>query len=203
MAQRKTASARKTKHRPRRFQLPERSLAAAATWSALVFLGMSLLIGLVLLFIPTSALHNVYELVFVNGIVRPDNPMLQGYLDEVRREDALFVQPSALFCGGLTLGALAPRRAGRSRVLWTAALVPTVIGLACLAIVWLPVLVHRHGHLPPGMVDERLVLTQTATSLGGIAAFVLGTLLGLLWRDRRRKPDAGVDSAPQIPAATH
>lgn len=180
----------------RRFARPERSFFAAACLSALVFLGVALLIGLIELALPTSALHNYYELVFVNGVVSSQSPIYQEMLAGVKRTDLLFVTPFSLFCGGLAFPFLAPRSATRPRVLRASVLVVAAITVGYLLLFWGSVLDFMHGRLQPGMVDAQTVLTQTAFGLAGIAAFVLGVFLGLR---RRRAPDA--DAPPSVNAS--
>lgn len=198
--QHKTLPPKRTpRTRHRRFARPERSLLAAACLSALVFLGMALLIGLIELALPTSALHNFYELAFVNGQVNPQSPIYQDTLDQVKRTDLLFATPFSLFCGGLSFPFLAPRSAARPRVLRASALVAAAITIGYLLLFWGSVLDAMHGRLQPGMLDAQTVLTQTAFGLAGIAAFVLGVFLGLLGRSARRSPDA--DNPPSVNAS--
>lgn len=201
--QHKTIPPKRTpRTRRRRFGRPERSLAAAACLSALVVLGVALAISLTKLAIPTSALHNFFELAFVNGQVSPQSPLYQDWWAQNTREDILFTSPFSLFCGGLALPFLAPRSAGRARVLRAAVAVPAVVSLGYLLLFWGSVLGAVGGHLQPGVVDTQLVLTQAGVSLTDIAVFVLGAFLGLLRRGARPKIDADGPPPAEARAAT-
>jgi len=188
MAQRKSAATR-PQRKPRRFR-PERSLATAAWLGAATVLAVALAVYAIKFAIPTSALHNFLELVVVNRQVSPQSPIYQDLLAQNVREDTLFTSPFSLFCGGLALALLAPPRAERARVLRAAVAVPVAILLVCLCVYWGSALTLSHGRLPPGLIDRRLVLTQTVVWLADIAAFLAGAFLGLLWRRARRRPGA-------------
>ena len=119
------------------------------------------------------------------------------------REDALFVMPLSLLCGGVALGRLAPRTVSRKNLL----LVPVGITLICNLIRWGiivagMIIAGKGGHQIAGIVDWQIVRNQTLATVGWILAFVIGTGFGTLWRDARRKREASANSPRPSPVTT-
>lgn len=175
----------KSKRRLRRIR--ERSLGAALGWSLLVVMALGLLLFEADLHWPNTALNNLWNLLIVNGQVRPDSPLTAQYLGEINRQDLAFFSYACLFSGGIALGRLAPRTASRRRILLAAIGGTGGIVAVCLALAWsLQVWIQR-GHLRPHQIDAILVGTQLGWAVSWVLVYIAGTLLGL----RGRGPIAG------------
>ncbi len=143
---------------------------------------------------PGSPLNNLWNLLVVNGQVRPDNPLIAQYLGEINRQDLVFLSYACLFGGGVTLGRLAPRSATRREVLLAAAGGTSGIVVFCLALAWALQLWLQHGHLAPHQIDAFLVATQLGWAVSWVLVYMAGTALGLRWRDRLAAAGQGADT---------
>ena len=177
---RKTA---RTRTYARQRRLRERSTVFAASLSASTVLLVGLLTFIVLTNIPGTAIRNFWLLVMVNGQVSPSSELYRSLFAQIERQEALFVSPICLLAGGLVLGRLMPRRIPRPRLLRTAALVAVGVVVACVLFRWSLILWGQHGRLHAGEIDTQIELTQVVCSLGWIIAYLVGTWIGVQWRD--------------------
>lgn len=167
----------------------ERSPALAATLSALTFFLVALLIFIVEMNIPTHPVRNFFRLV-AYGDTTPGSQLYLQLMGQIEREDMFFVTPLSLFCAGLVLGRLTPRRIAPFRLLRIAAAVSFSVVAACILFRWGLILYGQHGHLRPGEIDTQLAETQTLCIVGWLIAYLIGAALGVLWRGRpTHQPD--------------
>jgi len=195
----------------------ERPLGAAIGWGLAATMGVGLVILLVQLLLPGSFMREYYELLRHSASATlPLSPLYQQLSEEVAREEALFATPFSLLCGGLILGRLAPRYAPRRRVLVSAGLMAFGILVVSVSFLWVDNLTttdllnkHEGGTISHPTAPIGYLLRQALWGLGWIAACILGTWLGLRWRDRRvpQDIDRGVPPptrpAPQEREAAH
>ena len=162
----------------------------------------------ILMAIPTSALHNFFELCLHNpSATLPFSQLYQDWSEKIQTEEALLVTPLSLLCGGLTLGWLSPRYASRKRVLVSGAAMAFGLLIVCLAFAWgnaiheTNVLANSQGGLVARLAAPvSYIVRQTLCVLAWTAVCVLGAFLGLRLRDRRPPVSAGNDSAPKLRA---
>ncbi len=174
----------------------ERTLFAAALWSAGVTVLVALGIFVAQWTTPGTALRNLIDLELYNRAVRPDNPLMARFLTQVQTQEALYFTPLTMLCGGLALGCLAPRAAGKRRVLGAALKVGLTVLALCLLTSWGESLYAQGWHLRPHEIDRELLLVQGGLLLGWTAVYLLGTLLGLWARDRKQPVAAHAPPPP-------
>lgn len=185
----------------------ERPLGAAIGFGLLVTFGVALAIFIVMMLIPGTALHNLFRMsLYLSSATLPFDPLFQQWKEVVNREEALFVTPFSLLCGGLTLGWLAPRYATRRRVLLVSAAMALGILVVSLAFTWSDALVATNhlatsegGYVARLVAPLDLIVRQSVWGLIWIAVCVLGAWLGLRLRDRRSPQ--GNDAAPALHTA--
>ncbi len=171
----------------------ERPLGAAVGWAVAAALGVGLVILIVLLLMPSSAINNMYLLAHYNSSpTLRENPVFQKWMADINREEA-FVTALCLFCGGLTLGWLAPAYAGRGRVLRVAAILAFGLVAASLAFVWPAAIIQQNGlnnevggRIIGVGIPPELMVRQALWSVLWIAVCVLGAWAGLWARGRKR-----------------
>ena len=176
----------------------ERPLGAAIGWGLAVTLGVGLVILTVQLLVPGTFLRNYYLLLLhAPSATLPLSPLTRQLSEEVAREEALFSTPLSLLCGGLTLGRLAPRYAGRRRVLAAGAIMAFGVLAVSLSFLWADNIyttrffnVHEGGVTAHPTAPADYLVRQSLWGLLWIAVSVLGTWLGLRLRDRRLPQDA-------------
>ena len=182
-----TPAQRRAARRQRRRQ--ERPLAAAAVWGLLTVFALGIGAFLVEVNLPNTPLHNLWNLIVVNGQVSPNSPLLLQLLSQVRDQDVLLTSFLCQFGGGLVLGRLAPRTRTRRAALWVALVTATVAVALWLALGWLSQAGLQGGHISSGQVSAAYVARQAAWGAGWVLAFVAGAGVGLGWRDRRHVPE--------------
>ncbi|MDQ2799359.1 MAG: hypothetical protein M3Y13_06925 [Armatimonadota bacterium] len=185
----------------------ERPLGAAIGFGLLVTFGVALAIFMAMMLIPGTALHYFFQIsLHQSSATLQFDPLFQQWKEDINREDALFVSPFSLLCGGLTLGWLAPHYAMRRRILLSAAAMAFGFLVISLAFTWSDALVatSHHATSEGGYVARLiapldLIVRQNIWDLIWIAVCVLGAWLGLRLRDRRSPQ--GNDAAPALRAA--
>lgn len=198
MAQSRTTA--RTRTDARRQRQREQSAALAAGFSVLTIFLVATLTFLILLNLPGTPVRNFWLLLTVNGQVSPNSQLYRDLFAQIERQEALFVTPFCLLIGGLALGRLMPKRIPRLRLLRTAGIVTVGVVLACILFRWGLILYGQQGHLRAGELDTQVALTQTACSLGWIIAYLIGTWVGVLWRDAGHRNDADQPPAPTFSA---
>lgn len=101
-------------------------------------------------------------------------------------------------CGGLTLGRLAPRYATTRRVLLTSTKVAFALVFAVVLFDWVYALIQDRlidrrigGFYNPITAPPDVILRQIVWAAVWIACWILGTWLGLRWRDRKPTSETG------------
>lgn len=182
-----------TDKKTRRGKRRERPFGAAVGWAVAATLAVGLVILIVQLLLPSSAVHNMFLLAHYNSSpTLRDNPLFQKWMDAINREET-YVTALCLFCGGLTLGWLAPAYAGRGRVLRVAAVLAFALVAASLAFVWPAAIVQQNrlnnevgGRIIQVGIPPDLMVRQALWSVLWIAVCVLGAWAGLWARGRKR-----------------
>ena len=203
------ASAARTRGTRGKAKRRERPLGTAISLGLAVTLGVGVVILVVQLLVapilpPGSFLRQYYELLRHSpSATLPLSPLYQQLSEKVAQEDALFATPFMLLCGGLALGRNAPRYAARRRVLVSGGLMAFGILSVSLAFLWVDNLyttyvlnTHEGGTITHATAPLAYLLTQVLWGLAWIAACVLGTWLGLRWRDRRVPTDTAKGAPP-------
>ncbi len=171
----------------------ERPFGAAVGWAVAATLGVGLIILGVQLLLPASAVHNMYLLAHYNSspTLRND-PLFQEWMDAINREEA-YATALCLFCGGLTLGWLAPSYAGRARVLRVAALFAFIVVAVSLAFVWPTTIIQQNrlneagGQIVQVGIPPKLMINQAILTVLWIGVCVIGAWAGLWARRRGRR----------------
>jgi hypothetical protein len=181
----------------------QRPLGAAIGAGLAVTMGVGMLILIVELLIPDSAVSNLFRLSHLPSATLAASPLFQQWKEAVNRQESLFDTPLSLLCGGLTLGWFAPRYATRRRVLVSAASMAFGILAVLLTFTWADNLyltgtlnAHEGAWITRAIAPLGYVVRQAAWDLIWIAACVLGAWLGLQARDRRQSKDQGKGVPP-------
>jgi hypothetical protein len=147
-------------------------------------LGVALIVCVVLLCIPTTAVRNFWDAVTgPNSVITPSSDLYQTLLTKIHQEDALYVSPGSLFAGGLVFGRLIPLRFSRLRAVSMAAATAAGVYFACAAFVWFLDAFHSgyYSDWRSALVSPiQLIAIGMAT-----AAAAIGTVIGVIWRDSR------------------
>ena len=170
----------------------ERPLGAAVGLGVLTAFGVGLLILIVELLIPNSTLHNFYLLAHHNASATlPLDPLYQEWADKIQEEDALLVTPLSLLCGGLVMGRLSPSYVPRRRLLIAGGLLGLGVLAVSLGFLWPTAILqqntlnaHEGGQIVHLTAPVGLIVRQALFGAAWTALCVLGTRLGLHWRDR-------------------
>ena len=174
----------------------EKPLGAAIALGLMTTLGVAALISVIQFLVPHSALHNFYQLVHYNSSATlPLDPLYQDLMTRIQTEDALFLTPVSLFCGGLVLGWLAPRYASYLRVYVSGGLTGLGITAASVGFTWPTAIfqqkalnAHDGGEQVALSAPPSLIAEQAFLMLAWIAVCILGTWLGQHLRDWRFRP---------------
>ena len=194
---RKTSQAR-TRARLQRER--ERTPAFAVSLSIATIFLVALIAVIVMCNTYGTALYNLFQGLMAQTL-SPRSVLYGQIISQVEFQEAVIFTPISLLCGGIALGRLISTRFTRIRLLGIAATASAGVLMACLLFRWTLLLVAQHGHLFAGEITSRLVLTQIGCTVGWIAAYLLGTWLGVLWRDQGRPKIANSPAAAGIPAA--
>lgn len=180
----------RTRRRERLQRHRERSPGLAVFLSVLTAICVCLLIFIIEINTPTNPLRNLFRLM-AYGQITVSNPLYQHLLAQVERQDLLFATPFSLFCAGIVLGRLTPRRIANARLIRIAAMVGGGVILACIVFRWGLILIGQHGRLQAGELDLEMVKIQIAFLIGWLIVCLVGVLIGATWRNlRKRVPDA-------------
>ncbi len=171
----------------------EHPLGVAVALGLVATLAVAILIVVVQLLEPHSALHNFYLLVHYNSSATlPLDPLYQKWYEEIAEEDVLFGSTFSLLCGGFVIGWLAPSYETRRRVLLAGTGLGFGLPLVCLAFQWIggvleqnTLNVHEGGQQVGITAPLSLILTQAALVLVWAAICVFGAWAGLRLRRRR------------------
>ena len=183
----------------------EKPLGAAIGLGLTAILAVGIVIILVQLLIPGTAIHNFVLLAQNNASATlPLDPLYQRWLNQIEEEEALFGTPFSLLCGGLVLGWLAPSYASRRRVLLSGLALGFGTVAFSVAFEWVAALnqqntlnIHEGGLQVSLTAPPDLILRQTLLVAAWTAICVLGTWLGLTLRERRRQdPDKSLQASP-------
>ncbi len=168
-----------------------RPFGAAVGGAVAATLGMGLIILVVQLLMPSSAVHNMYLLAHYNSSpTLRENPLFQQWMADIDWEEAVFATPLSLLCGGLTLGWLAPAYAGRGRVLRVAAILAFSVVAVSLAFVWPTAIVQQNrlneagGRVVQVGIPPELMVRQAILTVLWIGVCVGGAWAGLKARRR-------------------
>ncbi len=172
-------------------------------------MGVGLVILVTQLLLPHSFMRQYYDLLrYSASATLPLSPLYQQLSEEVAREEALFATPFSLLCGGLALGLSAPRYAPRRRVLVSGGVMAFGILAVSLTFLWVDNIYttntinqHEGGTISHATAPLTYLLTQALWGAAWIAACVLGTWLGLRWRDRHVPTDNTKGSPPPMRSA--
>lgn len=175
----------------------ERPFGAAVGWAVAATLAVGLIILAVQLLLPSSSVHNMYLLAHYNSSpTLRDSPLFQQYMDAINREEA-YATALCLFCGGLTLGGLAPTYAGRGRVLRVAAVLAFAVVAVSLAFVWPTTIIQQNrlnaevgGRIVQVGIPPVLMVHQAILTVLWIGVCVLGAWAGL-WARRHGRAETG------------
>jgi len=156
----------------------------------MVSFGVGLAIFLIEIAIPGTSVRNIFDLiVHDSSATLVLGPLFQGYEFNFQREEALFVTPLALLCGGLTLGLTAPRVLKLMQVLWAAAGMSTGLLAVSLAFAWYVGLYETDqlARSEGGMVARQTappeyVLNLLLWHVSWVIVCVLGAYLGQRYR---------------------
>ena len=115
----------------------ERPLGAAIGLGLAATLGVALLIFVIEMLLPHSTVRTFVDLsLHAPSATLPLGSLYQDLKEGVDTQEALFVTPFSLFCGGLVLGRFAPRYAPLRRVLTAGAGMALGILVVSLAFSW-------------------------------------------------------------------
>ena len=187
----------------------ERPLGAAIGLGLAVTLGVALAILIVQLLFPHSFMRQYYDLLLHSpSATLPFSTLYQKLSEETAWEEALFATPFSLLCGGLVLGRCAPFYSPRRRVLISGAVMAFGILVVSLTFLWADNIYttnllnsHEGGSISHSTAPFAYVLRQGLCDFGWILACVLGTWLGLRWRDQRRSDSQGESAPPPTRSA--
>jgi len=188
---------RETNKKTGRAKRRERPFGAAIGWAVAATLGVGLMILVVQLLLPLSAVHNMYLLAhYHSSPTLRDNPLFEKWMDAINKEE-VYATALCLFCGGLTLGWLAPVYAGRGRVLRGAAILAFAVVAVSLAFVWPTAVVQQNrlneagGRIIQVGIPPELMVRQAILTVLWIGVCVGGAWAGQ-WARRRGQAKAGV-----------
>ena len=176
----------------------ERTLGQAISLAIGATLGVGLLIFLVLICLPGSALHQFFVLAHYNSSATLRSDILfQRWMEKIDEQEALLGMPLSLLCGGLALGWYAPHYATRRRVLICAAAIALGLMLVLLAFLW-PTAILQQNALnaraggTQDYVTAPLYVIRNQILWGAVWTLVcvLGAWLGRSLRARIAKRDA-------------
>lgn len=153
--------------------------------SAVTAICVCILIFVIDLNTPTNPLRNLFRLL-AYGQTSLSSPLYQSLKAQVEREDLLFVTPFSLFCAGIVLGRLTPRRITNLRLIRIAASVGLGVMFVCIAFRWGLILYGQHGHLTAGEFNMEIVKMQALFLVGWLIAYLIGVLIGVFWRKLRK-----------------
>ena len=186
----------------------ERTLGQAIGLSLAVTLGVALLIFMVLMSLPGSALHQLYLLIRFNSTATLRSDILfKDWMEKVDVQEAVFVTPFSLLCGGLALGWLSPSYAARRRVLIWAAAIPVGLVTLFLALLWPTAILQQNAMNANAGGSQNYVTAPFEVVRNQIFWGIIWTLVSILgaWggralRLRYVKPKS---SAPLLKSAGH
>lgn len=172
-------------------------MGQALALGLLVTLAVASVIFLVEVMIPGTTLHNFFSLALhASSATLRANSLFQQYAESIQTQEALFSTPLSLLCGGLTLGALAPRYETCRRLLLSGAGLALGVLVVSLAFVWPAAIIQQNmmitvegGAVYPVTAPWDLIVRQIVWALIWIGVCVLGTWLGARWRDQHGNLD--------------
>ncbi len=183
---------------PRKQRKRERTLGQAISLAIGATLGVGLLIFLLLICLPGSALHQFFVLAHYNAssTLRTD-PLFEQLTEKIDEQEALLAMPLSLLCGGLALGWFAPTYATLRRVLLAAAAIALGLVALFLAFLW-PTAILQQNALnaraggTQDYVTAPLYVIRNQILWGAVWTLVcvLGAWLGRSLRARITKRDA-------------
>lgn len=184
----------------------EQPLGVAIGLGLAATLAVGVLIGVILLLIPGTVVHQFFSLVHnASSATLPLDPLYQEWAEKIAREDVLFVSPLSLLCGGLVFGWFAPSYVARRRTLLSGAALGFGVLAAVLAFIWLEaskqqtLMNHNEGGQQVILTaPPEFILLQALCIAVWTALCILGTWLGLTLRDRARSRQ-GAEPAGQPP----
>lgn len=148
-----------------------------------------------------SALFNLWKGLQADVPISPRSALYAQLLSQVEYQEALIITPLSLLCGGIALGRLISPKFTRLRLLRVATAVSAGVLAACLLFRWTLIIAGQNWHLRAGEIDTRLELTQAACMVGWMVAYLLGTWLGVLWRDASHPREPKTPQISGIPVA--
>ena len=176
----------------------EQPLGAAIGLGVVATLAVGIIIVVVQLLIPGTAVQQFYSLSHnVPSATLPMDPLYQSLLGQIQKEEALFGTPFPLFCGGLVLGWFAPSYVVRRRLLLSGAALGFGVLAFFLGFEWIAGVyeqntlnAHEGGQQVLLTAPPELIVRQAVWAAGWIVVCILGTWLGLTLRERVRRKAA-------------